>query len=378
MTSFTSKRTGPGILTLIRRADAMNRSQPVITIVTILMVCGMMIAVLLTTGRTVGAEKSVVSTLDDVGTKSLTIYAEPDAGLTTKSLENIQRVEGVEWFAAFGPVQDGYSTLSPSGGPVAVRQFWGMSIPGIPEYHQRSDGQLEGYAARDAVQQMRLEAAIGGAQLTDGRVYSLMGSFIPPENLGHLGSSVLVPAPAEDHEGRHQTVSMMTVVAEDPGYIGALNDAIPAVLEVTDPQFIRVETSQQMAQLRSAVQGQLGQFGRFLVLAILGLTGLLTAVILSGLMMLRRKDFGRRRALGASRWMILTLVLCQFTELSVIGSLVGTLIGGGALWLLGDPLPDWSFFLALSILAIITSLLAALIPAMIASRRDPLRELRVP
>ena len=43
-----------------------------------------------------------------------------------------------------------------------------------------------------------------------------------------------------------------------------------------------------------------------------------------------------------------------------------------------DPLPGVSFTLALCVLTLATALLSAILPAVVASRREPIRELRVP
>ncbi|MEI2777812.1 MAG: hypothetical protein V9G19_17980 [Tetrasphaera sp.] len=50
-----------------------------------------------------------------------------------------------------------------------------------------------------------------------------------------------------------------------------------------------------------------------------------------------------------------------------------------ALFRLRDqPLPGWDFFFATGYLSLIAATVGAVIPAVIASRRDPLRELRTP
>jgi len=64
--------------------------------------------------------------------------------------------------------------------------------------------------------------------------------------------------------------------------------------------------------------------------------------------------------------------------LSVIGAILGSAAAAIGLAATGDPLPGWDFFTAVGILAIVTGLVAALIPALAAARRDPLKELRVP
>jgi len=72
------------------------------------------------------------------------------------------------------------------------------------------------------------------------------------------------------------------------------------------------------------------------------------------------------------------LILIQAAGLSAAGALLGSAIAATALGMSGDPLPSLQFFLAVGSLEVFVSALAALIPAVVASRRDPLKELRVP
>jgi putative ABC transport system permease protein len=99
---------------------------------------------------------------------------------------------------------------------------------------------------------------------------------------------------------------------------------------------------------------------------------------LTGLVTLRRKDFGRRRALGAPRSLIILLVLTQTAGLALTGVIIGSGVATVVLFAGGDPLPGIAFTGAIAVLAMAVSLGAALVPAIIASRRDPITELRVP
>ena len=93
---------------------------------------------------------------------------------------------------------------------------------------------------------------------------------------------------------------------------------------------------------------------------------------------MRRKDFGRRRALGASRALIICLLLTQTAVLCLAGTALGIGISLIVLASAGDPLPGASFTGALAVLTVTTALAAALTPAIAASSREPIRELRIP
>jgi putative ABC transport system permease protein len=133
-----------------------------------------------------------------------------------------------------------------------------------------------------------------------------------------------------------------------------------------------------LADLRALVQTQLGSFSQSLILLTFGLSGILVAAILYGLVVMRRKDFGRRRALGAAQSLIVSLVLSQIVMLAAAGATAGSVISAIALAVARNPLPPLEYFVAVAFLAITIAVLAAVFPAVAAARRDPLTELRVP
>ncbi|MEZ3161174.1 FtsX-like permease family protein [Microbacterium sp. BWT-B31] len=168
------------------------------------------------------------------------------------------------------------------------------------------------------------------------------------------------------------------VIAETPELVAPVSDAVLSVIAPTDPTKVSMQTSEALAQLRALIQGQLGSFSRGLVLVITGLTGTLVAILLYGLVMMRRKDFGRRRALGATRGLIVVLLVTQTGLLALAGIALGLGVSLLTLTVIRAPLPGMEFTAALTILALAASLVAALVPALIASLREPIRELRVP
>jgi putative ABC transport system permease protein len=66
----------------------------------------------------------------------------------------------------------------------------------------------------------------------------------------------------------------------------------------------------------------------------------LVAATLYGLVMMRRKDFGRRRALGATRTYIVSLLVTQTAILAIAGIILGLAGAITAAAALGDPLPS--------------------------------------
>ena len=113
---------------VVREALASVRSQPVLSAVTVVMVLGMVLAVMLTTGRTVGAEQRVLSTIDSEGTRTIVVRAEAEAGLTSSAIDRMSGIEGIEWLGGFSAAVDATNSAVPEGKPTPVRSLYGGDL----------------------------------------------------------------------------------------------------------------------------------------------------------------------------------------------------------------------------------------------------------
>ena len=364
------------VATIIREALVSALSQRVASVLSVIIVAGMCATVILTTGRAVGAERAVLESIDSTGTRSIVVRADADAGLDTSVLQRIANLEGIEWAGAFEPAMDVTNSAFPDGGKVPVRLLWadGVAAVGIPS--AAAVPERTGWATALALEQLGMADKAGAVITREGDEYLVAGEIEAPDFLTFLEPLVVVPQVANNAEPR--AVGVLVVIARSPELVAALAEAVSSVLAVDDPGTVQVTTSEALAELRGLVQGQLGGFGRTLVISAFALTAALVAATMYGLVMLRRKDFGRRRALGASQALIVALVLTQVATLSVVGAVVGSAAAAIALTMSGDPLPGPDFFLAVDVLAVVVGAVAGFLPAVAAARRDPLYELRVP
>lgn len=101
-------------------------------------------------------------------------------------------------------------------------------------------------------------------------------------------------------------------------------------------------------------------------------------LVVWAVVLLRRKDLGRRRALGASRLMIIGLTVGQVAVLTLLGAGIGAGVASAIMVALGQPVPPWDFHVAVSVALVSASTLLCIVPALWAAQRDPLTELRVP
>ena len=168
--------------------------------------------------------------------------------------------------------------------------------------------------------------------------------------------------------------------SQDPAVVaGALVRKIrefDPTITVFDVQTMSDRMSQSLARQRFATL-MLGSFAVFaLVLAVVGVYGVMSYLVTQG-----THDIGVRMALGAERNRILMMVLRQGMELTVVGVVLG-LLGAWALTrvmaslLFSVSTTDVATFATVPLILIATAIVASLIPAMRATRVDPVVALR--
>ncbi len=162
-------------------------------------------------------------------------------------------------------------------------------------------------------------------------------------------------------------------VARD--FVRKLHDIDPTIT-VFDVQTMPERMSASMARQRFSTL-MLGSFAAFaLILAIVGVYGVMSHLVAQG-----AHDIGVRMALGAERARILRMVLRQGLELTLAGSVIG-LIGAAALTrvmaslLFGVGTMDAVTFSTVPLILIATAAIASYVPALRATRVDPVVALR--
>jgi predicted permease len=166
----------------------------------------------------------------------------------------------------------------------------------------------------------------------------------------------------------------------DPATVGAalvrrIHELDPTVT-VVDVQTMTDRMGSSMARQRFSTV-MLGAFAMFaLILAVVGVYGVMSHLVTQG-----AHDIGVRMALGAERSRILLMVLRQGMELTGAGIVVG-LLGAAALTrvmaslLFGVSVTDLVTFSTVPLVLIATALVASCVPALRATRVDPVVALR--
>lgn len=365
-------------LVVAKESLAAARGQAVWSFVTAAMVAAMVIAVMMTTGRAVAGQREVLGTLDDAGTRTILVRA--DGGLDPRTVSRVRGVGGVEWVAAFSAAVDATNTLVPGGQAVSARIMYSpdASAFGIPEGSaDQADTLVLGrraYASESTLELLGLPEAAGSVTTTEGAAYPVVGKLASSELVQTLEPVVVVP----DRDGDRALYEQMIVVVSRPDRVGPVANAITPLIVANDPSQVTIETSESLATLRDTVRDQLGATGRAMIFGMLATTAVVVGIVQFSLVMFRRRDYGRRRALGATRGFVVRLVVAQTMWLACVGVIVGTVVSAVSLQVSTGYWPGLRFTAGLAALSLLAGCGAAIIPAFVASRRDPLVELRVP
>lgn len=360
--------------------------QPVAALLTAALAVAMTLGSVLTSGRAVAAEQAVLSAIDAEGTRSIVVRTNTGSSLMTGAVvAATSRVHEVEEVVGFGDAMP----VQPAGAPRPRAP--GLRDMVLPPGSDLVGSQLAGSAsvgsaARLALASPRALAALGLADGTgavrddEGGEHTLVGGWEPPAAVTALEPLVVVPLTADGDGGPadHVPVTTLVVVARSPASVAVVEDAVRALVAADDPRALTVETSSQLAAVRQAVAGELGTYSRSTALAVIAGSALLVLVTQTALVLMRRRDFGRRRALGATRTTLVLLVQAQTALVTLAGALAGAVAGAAVLAAQHAPGPGLAYCAAVVVLALSASAIGTLPAAVLAATREPLVELRVP
>lgn len=350
-------------------------SQPVTSLMMVLVVFGGTCAVVATAGRNEGAEAAVLSRVDARGTRTLTVYvqgAQPD--FTSRLVPDLAHYGVVQEVVGLGPVVDVTSAATPAGGRVGMRSIYGTLAGKAFVPRRPVAGMPLAAASSDALAVLGMPQGRGTVRAADGREVLVTGEVTLPDYLEGVAPVVAVPGDV----GGGEPLAALTVLARRPQDLPLVSRLVSAALADVPRDKVRVQSSEELVELRAAIGGELTSQNRAIILGTTGASAAAMLTVVWATALMRRKDFGRRRALGATRSAIVGLMTSQVCVVSVIATFAGAGAGVGWLAATGKPLPGLEFLAALVLGFTLIATAAAAVPACWAATRDPVIELRVP
>jgi predicted permease len=212
-----------------------------------------------------------------------------------------------------------------------------------------------------------------------GRAVEIVGVAVTGKNISVLEP----PLPFMYLPFTQHPQSRMTLTAQVAGNAAAMAGPLREVVRAIDPDVpvygvrtLRDVFEQRSVKIVNLIRSILAFVGALgLTLALLGLYAL-TAYQVSR----RTREIGIRMAIGAAQPQVLLLVLKQAAVMAAVGIAIGLSVGlaiAPALTIIGNrPAYDSVLFTVAPVAMLLTTLLAAGIPARRASRIDPQRALR--
>lgn len=356
---------------LVAESVRVAGSTPVASTLVALLALLAPLVTLTTVGFSIEGQAAILRRLDEVGSRIVTVVSATGEGVVPlEAVDRIGRLDGVAWVVGLGPVFDVRPRV-PVGEPTPVRAYRGLRAPiSLNRLGQGEEPPGTAYVSPTSARRLGVAGAYGALDPGDLRV---VGWFRAGDPLAALDAFVLVPA--SDPALRLERV---IVAAEDVGWIEGIVAALPALLGTDAAGRVTIEESEDLREARAAVRDEVVSRDRVLVVAILAVATALGAVVVLATTLGARRDFGRRRALGATRGQLVMLVVLATLWPTLIGVLGGTVVGSIYLGSRLGRVPDAAFPVAVAILAGLCLVAGSVGPAVAAATRDPVRVLRIP
>jgi putative ABC transport system permease protein len=347
-----------------------------VTSVLVAVLCAAMCSVtMLTVGSTAAAEAQVLSRIDSAGSRLLVVTDKKNAGLVTPAvvdmlggLDTVDRVLGVD-----RPFDVTNQAIGDGGFRAAAWRLLGAIPAAVTLIDGRWPQPGEALVSSSGQRTLGLASPAGAVTSFEGHEYPVVGSFAARSPFEFLNDGLLVVPMKDDLSA----VNALFVVVASASAAQTTERTVIEALGPTDLAGLTIQSPNALADLQQVIGGDLGGFSHQLLLVTLGAGAFLLAVVTLAEVLLRRRDLGRRRALGATRLGLVTLVVARTTLPALPGVAVGLLVGG-LLAARMSQLPPWDFIAGTGTLTLITAALAAVPPAVVASRRDPVAVLRTP
>jgi putative ABC transport system permease protein len=377
---------------------------------------GMALIAILTLALGVGANTAIFTVIESVLLRPLP-YAHSDrllyigpadqAGFGTTSWLNYRDIhdqsQQLKTVAGYSEDVGVIETQDSSQSVVAPRTTANLfSMLGVQPLLGRTFTEAEGQPGGPAVvllseglwrQSFHSDAGIlGKAVKIGGKPYSVIGvmpgSFRFPESMGpDISKGVWLPLQPTAEMLKDRGYHFFNILAElRPGVSGAQAqreiDAISAHIPKTKDGAASAFHSTPYQEIltgpvRPVLYSLFAALALVLLIACANVSNLLIARCLG-----RQQEFAVRAALGASRWRLVRQLLSEGMVLSLLGCGVGVLLAQLAMFAVRK-LPDgtipradaigihWTIVLVLAAIAILTTVLSSLLPALLVARANP-------
>lgn len=334
-----------------------------------------------TAGRSAASADRILSRIDEAGARLVTITTQQGfAGMDVDVVPRLAAIDGVAGAVGLGSPRDVHNAAVPGGDNVTARAVHGDLGDRVRLVTGRLPAPGEAVVAPDMLRRLGMDGPVG--TVTDGTLtVTLVGTVQEDAPLTGLSDYVLVGDWVDPHGNPLEDAPLVTlalIVVDRATDVPALIPVIRSVSGVDDPALIAIRSSPDLVEVQEVVSGDFGELSRQL-----GIAAVAAGLVVVGLTMVlsvtaRRRDIGRRRALGATRSAVLVLVAVQAVVPAAVGAVVGTAGGVAVVLAMAGNAPAADMTAAVPLLAVVAAAVGSLPAAALAALRDPVAVLRVP
>lgn len=329
---------------------------------------------LLTAGSAAATERDIQKSVEAAAPRLITInVSAPSPGFDHSALGRLEKISGVDWVLGLGPARDVQPAIANLGTNVAGRDLATDLPPDIELSVGRSPRPGEAIVSVSTQSQLRLVEP-SGIVVSGRELVPVVGQYKPSDELASLSRLVLF----EPLQRSSVSASLVYILADNAADVSSIAKQAQALSGIDHTADVNIQTSPDLIKLGQAVSGQVGALGRALAFAAIGIGLLLISLTVTMSLLSRRRDFGRRRSLGATRSALLALTLMEAAIPIGVGAILGTAFGLAASVLFVGEAPPIEFAAGAMILVIVVGVAAAVPATLTAAWRDPVRTLRVP
>lgn len=360
-------------LTLLRESAVSALAAKVPTLLIVLVTAAMCFATSAIAGRNASLQLQIERRTQDAGARVITISDLGEDGfLTATALDTIGTLSTVEGAAAVTrPVAVTNATLGWGGPTVNAWGFVADAPANVELVRGRWPMPGEALISAEAAATLRFETGAGAVVTRDALDYPVVGTFEATAPFDWLNSGVVF-VPRGQQVGKEARVSV-----DELGALGVTERAIRAILKPNDPSKLSITSPKALADVSREVGGDVRSAGYDTTVLVLIVGALFVAAVTLADVLIRRRDLGRRRTLGITRFDLLALICLRSSAATMVGAALG-IVAVQAYGLLVDARPPLLHTVASAVLVILTALVATIPVGLVAARRDPVSVLRTP
>ncbi|MFV0307948.1 MAG: FtsX-like permease family protein [Desertimonas sp.] len=282
-------------------------------------------------------------------------------------------LDGVEYVVGLGAGEDVRSAVLDGRDPVVLRHAvtvgWADDVLAPADDARPADAAI---SIGGAVDRLGFRQGVGAVELANGLQRNVTGNVPAPRGFPVGGPALLVPASAGDR------LDTVVVRVTSTTYLPIVRSVVLGAATGRVGDEIQVSESESLAAATDRLTSLGAAQDRSLKLGAIAIAVATNGAIGVYVVTTRRRDLGRKRALGASSTQLLAMTVAGHATVTLLGSLVGlvaaVVIGSRA----GSAPPSLSLVTAATAASTGAGLLGILPPALVAASRSPLSELRRP